>query len=53
MVCKATDLNSVRELVPVKDFTNCLPEHIVVYLNEKKGLLTTAATLPVEFTFEP
>lgn len=34
--CKADDFASVRELILLEEFKNCLPERIVVYLNEQK-----------------
>ena len=33
---KVTDFISLRELILLKEFKNCLPESIVVYLNEQK-----------------
>lgn len=34
--CKADDFASARELILLEEFKNCLPERIVVYLNEEK-----------------
>lgn len=48
--CKADSLSSVRDLMLVEEFKNCVPERTVVYLKEQK--LTTlqhAATLADEF----
>lgn len=36
--CKAEDLPSVRELMLLEEFKNCLLERTVVYLNEQKVL---------------
>ena len=48
--CKATDLISVRELLLVEEFENCVSERITVYLNEQKvSSLQQAATLADEF----
>ena len=35
---KVTDFNSLRELILLEEFKNCLPERIVVYLNEQSIL---------------
>lgn len=44
------DLNSLRELVLLEEFKNCLPEKVVVYLNEQKvNSLSQAAVLADEF----
>ena len=40
--CKADDLKSVRELMLLEELKNCLPDRIVVYLNESKGGHSTA-----------
>ncbi|KAF7667007.1 hypothetical protein LDENG_00083250 [Lucifuga dentata] len=49
-VCKANDLNSLRELMLVEEFKNCFPEHFVTYLNEQKvATLQQAAVLADEF----
>uniref|UniRef100_A0A671WFH3 Gypsy retrotransposon integrase-like protein 1 n=1 Tax=Sparus aurata TaxID=8175 RepID=A0A671WFH3_SPAAU len=48
--CKADDLKSVRELMLLEEFKNCLPDRIVVYLNEQKvASLQQAAYLADEF----
>lgn len=50
LACKADSLSSVRDLMLVEEFRNCVPERTVVYLKEQK--LTTlqhAATLADEF----
>ena len=50
MACKANDLASVRELLLVEEFKNCVSEHIAVYLNDQKvSSLQQAATLADEF----
>ncbi|KAF7640719.1 hypothetical protein LDENG_00020130, partial [Lucifuga dentata] len=50
LVCKANDLKSLRELMLVEEFKNCLPERIVIYLNEQKvATLQQAAVLADEF----
>lgn len=47
---KATTLASLRELVLLEDFKNCLPERVIVYLNEQKvATLQQAAVLADEF----
>lgn len=48
--CKACDFESVRELILLEDFKKCLPECIVVYINEQKvSKLSSAAVLVDEF----
>ena len=48
--CKASDFDSLRELVLMEDFKKCLPERIVVYINEQKvSQLSSAAVLADEF----
>lgn len=40
----------MRELILVEDFKKCLPEHIVVYLNEQKAsALSEVAVLADEY----
>lgn len=34
--CKADDCASMRELILLEEFKNCVPERTVVYLNEQK-----------------
>ncbi|KAI2649596.1 Retrovirus-related Pol polyprotein [Labeo rohita] len=47
---KVTDFDSLRELVLLEEFKNCLPERVVVYLNEQKvTLLSHAAVLADKF----
>lgn len=47
---KATDFNSLQELILLEEFKNCLPERVVVYLNEQKeNSLSQAAVLADEF----
>ncbi|GAA6104849.1 uncharacterized protein LOC125146164 [Tachysurus ichikawai] len=47
---KVDDLVSLRELILLEDFKSCLPERVVVYLNEQKvSLLSHAAVLADEF----
>lgn len=48
--CKAFDFESLRELILIEDFKKCLPERIVVYINEQKvSKLSSAAVLADEF----
>jgi len=48
---KATDFSSLRELILLEEFRNCVPEQIMVYLNEQKATtLQEAAVLAEEFT---
>ncbi|CAI5660942.1 unnamed protein product [Oreochromis niloticus] len=48
--CKATDLASIRELILIEEFKNCIAERIAVYINEQKvSSLQQAATLADEF----
>uniref|UniRef100_A0A669BC36 CCHC-type domain-containing protein n=1 Tax=Oreochromis niloticus TaxID=8128 RepID=A0A669BC36_ORENI len=50
MACKAADLVSVRELILIEEFKNCVSERTAVYLNEQKvSTLQQAATLADEF----
>ncbi len=47
---KATNFNSLRELILLEEFKNCLPEKVVVYLNEQKVTsISHAAVLADEF----
>lgn len=47
---QASDFASLRELVLLEDFKKCLPERIVLYLNEQKVTkLSIAAVLADEF----
>ena len=48
--CKAEDFTSVRELMLLEEFKNCVPERTVIYLNEQKvTTLQKAAALADEF----
>ncbi|XP_076851553.1 uncharacterized protein LOC143502752 [Brachyhypopomus gauderio] len=48
--CSVTTLDQLKELVLLEEFKNCLPEKMVVYLNEQKVVnLSSAATLADEF----
>lgn len=48
--CKAEDFCSLRELMMLEEFRNCVPERIVVYLNEEKvATLRQAAMLADKF----
>ncbi|CAI5660699.1 unnamed protein product [Oreochromis niloticus] len=50
MACKAADLVSVRELILIEEFKNCISERMAVYLNEQKvSTLQQAVTLADEF----
>lgn len=50
MACKADDVASVRELILLEDFKNCLPERTAVYLGEQKIVsLQQAAIFSDEF----
>uniref|UniRef100_A0A669CU45 Gypsy retrotransposon integrase-like protein 1 n=1 Tax=Oreochromis niloticus TaxID=8128 RepID=A0A669CU45_ORENI len=47
---KAEDFTQLKELILLEEFKTCLPENIVVYINEQKvGLLSKAAVLADEF----
>ncbi|CAI5670429.1 unnamed protein product [Oreochromis niloticus] len=47
---KAADVVSVRELILIEEFKNCISERMAVYLNEQKvSTLQQAATLADEF----
>uniref|UniRef100_A0A8C6PMF9 SCAN box domain-containing protein n=1 Tax=Nothobranchius furzeri TaxID=105023 RepID=A0A8C6PMF9_NOTFU len=47
---KATDFNSLRELMLLEEFKNCVPERTALYLNEQKvNVLQEAAVLADEF----
>ncbi len=47
---KAVDYNSLKELILLEEFKSCLPERVVVYLNEQKvASLSYAAVLADEF----
>lgn len=49
---KAEDFTTLRELVLLEDFKQCLPERMVLYLNEQKvTALPHAAVLADEFVF--
>uniref|UniRef100_A0A672HFT3 CCHC-type domain-containing protein n=1 Tax=Salarias fasciatus TaxID=181472 RepID=A0A672HFT3_SALFA len=48
--CKVDDFDSVRELILLEEFKACLPERIVVYLNEQKvSTLSSASVLADEY----
>lgn len=48
--CDAADYDSLRELILVEEFKKCLPERVVVYLNEQKvNTLSSAAVLADEY----
>lgn len=48
--CKVSDFVSLRELILLEEFKNCLPERVVIYLNERKVLsLSEAAVLADEY----
>ena len=48
--CKVGDYNALRELILLEEFKKCLPERIVVYLNEQKvESLSRASILADEF----
>lgn len=50
LASKATDFNSLHELILLEEFKNCVPEWTMVYLNEQKGnTLQEAAVLTEEF----
>lgn len=50
LACKADSLSSVRDLMLVEEFKNCVPERTVVYLKEQKLTnLQHTATLADEF----
>ncbi len=47
---KATDCKSLRELILLEEFKNCVPERVVVYLNEQKvSSLSQASVFADEF----
>jgi len=47
---KVSDFNELRELVLLEEFKGCLPDRVVVYLNEQKVIsLSQAAVLADEF----
>ena len=43
--CKVNYFNSLRELILVEDFKKCLPECIVVYINEQKVIVSSEAAV--------
>ena len=48
--CEVADYKSLREMVLVEEFKRCLPDRIVVYLNEQKvSSLSCAAVLADEY----
>ncbi|KAK0144157.1 hypothetical protein N1851_017473 [Merluccius polli] len=48
--CKVADYKSLREMLLVEEFKRCLPDRIVVYLNEQKvSSLSCAAVLADEY----
>uniref|UniRef100_A0A3B1J0P6 Gypsy retrotransposon integrase-like protein 1 n=1 Tax=Astyanax mexicanus TaxID=7994 RepID=A0A3B1J0P6_ASTMX len=48
--CKATDFASLRKLILLEEFKNCLPEQVVTYLNEHKvSSLSEGAVLADEY----
>ena len=49
--CRADNLTSVHVLMLLEEFKDCLPEHVVIYLNEQEvATLQQAAYLAGEFT---
>lgn len=49
--CKADDVPSVRELILLEEFKNCLPERTAIYLGEQKiASVQQAAIFADEFT---
>ncbi len=47
---KASDFDSLRELMVIEEFKGCLSDRVVVYLNEQKvTILSHAAVLADEF----
>ena len=48
--CKAADYSALRELIMMEELKKCLPDRIVVYLNEQKvNSLSAAAVLADEY----
>lgn len=48
--CQVTDFAKLRELLLIEEFKSCLPEKVVVYLNEQKvSTVSQAAVLADEF----
>ncbi len=48
--CNIVSLSDLRELILLEEFKKCLPDRIVIYLNEQKvASLTNAAVLADEF----
>lgn len=48
--CKVTDYNSLRELMLIEEFKNCVPERTALYLNEQKvSAVQQAAVLADEY----
>ncbi|KAI2644500.1 hypothetical protein H4Q32_028512 [Labeo rohita] len=49
--CKVKDYNSLRELMLIEEFKNCVPECTALYLNEQKvSTVQQAAVLADEYT---
>ncbi len=48
---KVNDFNSLRELVLLEEFKSCLPERVVVYLNEQKVTSMSHAAVLAESSF--
>ncbi len=49
--CKVADYNSLRELMLIEEFKNCVPERTALYLNEQKvSTVQPAAVLADEYT---
>ncbi|XP_067230426.1 uncharacterized protein [Chanodichthys erythropterus] len=47
---KVTDFKTLRELILLEEFKNCIPERVIVYLNEQKVTsLSQASVLADEF----
>ncbi|XP_039548082.1 uncharacterized protein LOC120493504 isoform X2 [Pimephales promelas] len=48
--CRVTDYNSLRELLLIEEFKNCVPERTALYLNEQKvSTVQQAAVLADEY----
>ncbi len=45
---KITDFKTLRELILLEEFKNCIPERVVVYLNEQKATTLSQASVFVD-----
>lgn len=48
VACQVNDFSSLKELLLLEEFKSCLPERVVVYLNEQKVSSVSQAAVLAE-----